>query len=497
MFNKKHLLLLACNTVLHADYTARSFFGVIPFFMPSAPERVTFTSDDDFTAENCGFNFHIVPYGSHSVCSCNLSNYFFPIAKRTLLVAENSSSQVASRDIDPRHFNIQTVNGTFTSEISIAPFRREVGAFFNIRQRLWRWNDGHARVWIDVGLPIAHVGTSTNFSEKILVSSPAVATAGLEGAPRVANMIDAFAQEEFLYGKFDNSCHSVTKLAFVDARMFWQCVRTDCYTFDVDFGFLAPTGNKATGVYVFEPIAGNGGHWEIMVGSHQRFDLTKHANFSMRVEFDLDIEYLLSACEIRSFDVGGKPWGRYMESYRDSAEAISASVASSGGADSGSFGINLYTHEVDVTPGFLGKVRLGFPFKYCHWIGDIGYVATARQEEQVSLCWREGPALKDEQGLGITTTARTIGQSVSVNSTTYPLISIPVSRYNPLNPVDLDISSATVPAVVTQTIYGSLGYEFTDYWRPASLGLGASYEFASSNAALKRWLVWLSFAVTV
>ena len=51
---------------------------------------------------------------------------------------------------------------------------------------------------------------------------------------------------------------------------------------------------------------------------------------------------------------------------------------------------------------------------------------------------------------------------------------------------DLNIDSASHPAVLSNILYGNVGYEWSCFF----LGLGGSYEFSSINTTINRWTAW-------
>lgn len=82
----------------------------------------------------------------------------------------------------------------------------------------------------------------------------------------------------------------------------------------VDIQVAAPTGNKPEGCYLFEPIAGNGGHWELGGGIHgnvrfaQNYETERFFNFYA----EANITHLFRTKQKRTFDLCGKPMSRYM-----------------------------------------------------------------------------------------------------------------------------------------------------------------------------------------
>jgi len=78
--------------------------------------------------------------------------------------------------------------------------------------------------------------------------------------------------------------------------------------------FVFPTGNRPEGIYAFEPIIGNGHHWECGVhiaGLYSFFNDTV-TDETFRLYTDARISHLFSTKQKRTFDLKDKPNSRYM-----------------------------------------------------------------------------------------------------------------------------------------------------------------------------------------
>lgn len=518
-------LLLACiSSGLAANdaagkITSHTFFSVRSPFQSASPEKESLFRSERLTAREDGWGtmFQIVGFGGKSTESCDLARFFMPFGKTELIVAEGKVDDVTlqagdldrSKDIEARHFNIQStsaVNG-FRSKIKMAPEQTFAGIGFDLRQILMRCDDDNPLLWLEVSFPVEHVKNKMCLSEKIDPQFAALGITmshepGLDGAPQVDNMIQAFKQSNWKYGKIDNRrCHSSWKVADVETKLNWTNYHSDCCKFESYVGFVAPTGTKIDAkhaAYIFSPVIGNNHHWGAMLGSHMDFDLWKHHNHRLAVVYDMDARYLFENYQVRSFDLKDKQWSRYMAVYTPESQAADAVTDT----NSGTSGINVFTKCVKVKPYYSATFNTALTYNYCHFIGELGYNFYVHHQEKVFLkhgAWKDVVSLRGLNGLGTTSLARTIQKNFTGSD--IPFIAGPTGetgfeettiKYN-----NLDLNSAAHPAVFSNIIYGSLGYEWHVCHVPMFAGLGGSYEFSSINTALNRWMVWGKIGISL
>jgi len=172
-------------------------------------------------------------------------------------------------------------------------------------------------------------------------------------------------------------------------------------------------------------------------------------------------------------------------------------------------GINVFTREVKVTPGLVHDVNTAFVFSCRRFQAEVGYNFLARRGENVELECPFGSdiALKHFLGAGQTNPIRTIHgspyyeqivSSIALPVTTPPtgdllLIPVQLADYEKvvIKETDLDLNSAATPAILTNTLYGTLGFDLKDREYPLFGNVGGSYTFSKNNdAAPRRWVLW-------
>jgi hypothetical protein len=204
---------------------------------------------------------------------------------------------------------------------------------FQAYLRLDRWLCG---LYFYIHAPVVHTKWNMNVCEDVMDAGGATGYAEGYFAPNAVGRDDLVKTAgDFLSGRATpnlgddvtfnklehglwslGDCGARTKTALADLR-FWlgyDWLNCDCYGFGLGLVVAAPTGNAPDGRYLFEPIVGNGKHWEF--GGLIKGDYTfwENCDGTHRVTgyTQANITHLFSAKQCRTFDLCGKPMSRYM-----------------------------------------------------------------------------------------------------------------------------------------------------------------------------------------
>lgn len=486
--------------------TSHTFFSVRPYFQSAMPERVSlFRNDILDDCQGFGGAFEVVVYGGQLTeeGSQKLGRFFLPpgCSLGCLNVKEfnpvleavpaNTDDGNPAKDLEARHFNIRTVRETFASKICITPYQRRVGVGFCYKQPLSHKCDGSTGFWFEGSLPIENVQNFVKLTETISNDGGGPRDElGLDNSPRVGSMTEAFAQKTWLYGRIPNCRLSRWGVADIELKVGYNSFSCETYSINSYIGLILPTGTRVRSKVLWEPIIGNNHHVGLSFGNSFAFEIFNYGRHAIQMYVDSDTRYLISNYQVRSFDYNGKPWGRYMESYKSSEEASAA--AANKDQNSGTSGINLSTRCVRVSPHLSSNINTGFQLtRQCEascWLLEAGYNFWARQAEHIDFeCSNtiSSSAFKGVNGMGTTTVARTIKDNFEQSVFTID------ERYASKSNCDIDLESASHPATISNTVYGTLGYRW-DRECPCFVALGASYEFTVTkiNSPLDRWIVW-------
>jgi len=183
------------------------------------------------------------------------------------------------------------------------------------------------------------------------------------------------------YAKMDSCRRTETALADIRMALGWNFWCDECYHVGLGIYAAAPTGNKVEGNYLFEPVVGNGKHWELggQFTSHWTFWTDECEERSCAFYLDANISHMFKAKQCRVFDLCGKPLSRYMlaSKFKTPVEGLYAGdtpdVPSKQFAGIYSPVANLTYMPVDVSVGVQGDLALMFQYNHCNWSFDLGY----------------------------------------------------------------------------------------------------------------------------
>ena len=176
----------------------------------------------------------------------------------------------------------------------------------------------------------------------------------------------------------------------------------------VNLRLYAPTGNKPCAIYLFEPVVGNGKHWELGGGlsaSYICWRSEEHEDRFAGLWLDANITHLFKSCQCRSFDLFCKSNSRYMLLEQMEVNAEDASQIT-GGAEyvaanyryTGNLipAINWSTFNVDVKIALQADIALKAAWVRENWSFDLGYNLWARSGEKYCFdCCGGGCCCKD------------------------------------------------------------------------------------------------------
>ncbi len=468
----------------------KSYLATRPHFQSASPEMVSAFRYDFIHSgkDGIGGALQIVPLGSRSTRSSDLARYFMPFCNETVNVHEEDQDYPRN-NLLAAHFNIFTKNSDFQSAVTIAP-RQTVGGFGIQLRQDFAWNKkNNSGFWFSVSAPLIHVRNELNFCEKIINDGGGVDTD--QDANAVANMTQAFMQSDWKYGKISCDALTETKIADIEIKLGMEWLQYDPCHLEGYISFLIPTGTRPTAEFIFEPVVGHGRHFGIGFGSTAGIQIYASADNNKRVNFEWahHSHYLFKKTQKRSFDLKGKVWSRYIETYANQEQAALANANND--VNLATPGINIFTQDVEVTPGFAHNMNTALVLQADGFRGEVGYNLYCRQAECIQLTcpWEEGPALKHALGEGQTNDARDMTGNTKIEQDTPTTF----ANYDQslIKEEDLDLSAAATPCLISNTVYGFLGYTWDQRVYPSLLGAGTSYEFSTSdNAVLNRWTVW-------
>lgn len=447
---------------------------------------------------------NIMAWGGATTNATNIARYLLPFGKTQLLVREGyqgttnpSVDTINNQDIVAENFNIVTKQGNFCSVLDFKPKQTFAGVGFN----------GYFQIsntfWVAFELPVIHVKNNLDFVETVtfagggpVVPSADPATEGFDNTPFVGSMTAAFQNPNMKYGRIDGS-QDHTAVAYVNLKVGYTYLYEPDRSLQVYGGVVLPTGNKPKSIYLFEPLVGNNKHFGVILGSmFTRQFQTKR--FAVDILVDSNTQFLFPNTQVRSIDLAGKPWSRYLGIYADNKQRLLDEANGSGFSEMRyqTWGINFFTQEVNVNPHFSTDLVFNFSFELPrNGAFDLGFRCFWQQDEHVTLKnpWLPTPIigkLSDASvasaGGGECVPARGINDMFS--NFTDSLANAPIYITQP----QLDLESCSQPFRSDYTMYAAL-HRFFDMKKIKGCGLqvGTSFTYASNDASANRWAVWI------
>lgn len=192
------------------------------------------------------------------------------------------------------------------------------------------------------------------------------------------------------YGKIDGSQQRVG-LSEIQVAFGWNMVNAERYHFGINARTSIPTGNRPKGVYMFEPIIGNGHHWELGIG------FTGHAltwycddEWMVGIYGDANFTHLFNTAQRRSFDFLKHGSGsRYILLQEMGAPAqpgfeVDALQAQYQYQGSLSPAINYTTLDCVINAAIQMDLAVMLTWQHANMNIDIGYNLWARTSENVA-----------------------------------------------------------------------------------------------------------------
>lgn len=361
--------------------------------------------------------------------------------------------------------------------------------------------------------------------------------------------------EPWKFGKFSFCPRTKVELADLDIILGIAPIETD-YAHLALFGqVVAPTGNRPKGKYIFEPIVGNGHHWELGGGIswHYTFAMDNYINgASAGLWFEGNVTHQFANDQIRSFDFkkNGR-LSRYMllKEY-DIADNYTGRMINA---------INFATRNACVTVDYKVDLSAKLAFTSNFWMVDIGYNFYMKDAEKVCIkteCPCEidqrrfaikgitgvccTPALVEDNILfpdidvtradnsdqpkanmfeviplkGTNPETLTNNQTVclsyaadaSLTNNATPLRQISktqliltnTNKPSIISCKDLDPNSAAQCGFLSHKLFWHIGYMWKDYCYQPHVGLGGEVEFGDKDCStgLSQWGVWVKGGIT-
>lgn len=277
------------------------------------------------------------------------------------------------------------------------------------------------------------------------------------------------------FGKITDQTLTYTNLANFNLIIGYDIHQDPKYFYGFFLEFIAPTGNKPNARYLFEPIVGNGHHWELGGGVTGNLPIWSNGiDENLLLYIDAHVTHMFKSRQCRSFDFCSRgPFSRYnLLQQFDQSGIYTGQLIN---------GINFTTRPVDVSRTVKGDVVFKIAYYNPCLSLDVGYNFYGHTGEKLCL------VKTDFDKYRYTFKRADICKNNKAN--------------NFLNDSDLFLESGISPATVTHKLFAYLDYYFYD--RPdickryiLYIGIGAEIEVNGlacneQNNSLNQWGIWL------
>lgn len=319
-----------------------------------------------------------------------------------------------------------------------------------------------------------------------------------------------FVTQPLFFGKFKEE-QSTQHLANITFDVGWNIILDYFRHFGLKIRTVTPNSTRPTGEFLYEPLAGNGHHWEFGFGINGHTLIwERDGDHELAVYLNLLVTHLFDAEQRRAFDIKRnfcelRFFSRYMLVKEfDESGAFTGNVTP------------LINHttlpcKVNVALEFDGAMMLAYNYK--HFTFDLGYNGWIRSKEKISLCHTI-----PNRRLGLKGIQNVVNEEGQLSQATQSTATIFGNNFaeqdlvvDPISPVflndgNIDLTSARSPTVFSHKLFTYLGYVNGKLHKCRSvqptIGIGSEIEFQGINTSnvdidfvekltLSQWSIFL------
>ncbi|MDP3889305.1 MAG: hypothetical protein Q8Q25_02045 [bacterium] len=427
-----------------------------------------------------------------------------------------SGSQITNRPEQDFLADYFGLSPSFISSVQLVPRIQNALFIFDGYLGLDEWYPG---LYAEIQIPAGWTDWKMELREKVIQNGKETTfpanymTTNALAAP-IERFEDALSgtvtfghmQDPLKFGKVI-SCYSHSKngLADVHGALGLNFLLRENGHVGLSLRAAAPTGSRPNGEFLFEPILGNGKHWELGIGFNGHVLVwEKDGEQEMAFHAQANFMHLFGACQRRSFDLKTNgSFSRYMlaKEFKDGDYTGTLTPL-----------INYTTLPCKVTVDFQADIALMFCYTYNEFIFDLGYNGWIRSKEKI--CIKDCIPLRTLGLKGIQNVIIPANQLSNATQSTATIFGDEFSEQNNVvdsnSPIfistnDLDERSAASPRLVTHKLFTHFGYTWLEKNHTPFVGIGGEIEFEGINPhntakpernTLAQWGVWFKSGVT-
>ena len=222
--------------------------------------------------------------------------------------------------------------------------------------------------------------TTNNTTNEPVETSPTGSAGTLQEALS-GDFVFGDMQTPWRSGHFDFCRRIRNGLADIDLILGYDFINNDCYYFGAFLQAVLPTGRKTRSEFVFDPVVGNGGHFELGAGLSAHSILWAGEDYNLSVYFEGNITHLFRSRQCRLFDLlHNGPFSRYLLLKEFNSDGTKLT-----------YNGNLYnatefaTRAANVRLSVKGDASIKLAYRWCGFGLDIGYNIYGHTHEKITL----------------------------------------------------------------------------------------------------------------
>ena len=311
----------------------------------------------------------------------------------------------------------------FRSEVTFKPEIKNTILDFDLYGGLDEWYEG---LYVRMHIPIVTTKWHLDYCENIIEQGTQAHVEGYFRATPIArnlllNNFSNYAQgkkptvsnlqfEELRCAKLCPCPQTRTGVADMRVYLGKNLINRKHGHFGINIQIAAPTGKRPRGIFLFEPMIGNGGHFELGAGVHGHVIFVESEDEQGHLGFyvDANFTHMFTARQKRCFDLKCKGLSRYMlaakhsnfinRNLRGISATIPPGVASIAQFKNAYAPVANLTHTiVDVSVGIQADISAFLNYTNNGFSWDVGYNLWARSCEKITPNCKHGSRLRREK----------------------------------------------------------------------------------------------------
>jgi hypothetical protein len=489
----------------------RTFFSIRPQDSNSALRLTKIASEDH--AKSWGIDVSFTAQQSFARNDNLLAQWFLFNGCSSITVGVPSDTR--SFTVDGRQLGLLTSNGDTgpLGTLSLSPTIKNK----NISANLWcDLSDCACGLWFRTYFTLVQATTaldmkSTGTNAALSGNYPnGMYTTECNDAPlQYTSICSAFVGDKAFgnipalkYGKFYSDSKTKTALASIRTDLNYDIIESPCGFFNCGACVVIPTGNKPQGIYLFEPIIGANGSWQVgatLLGAYHY--LQNPEGNSIDFYCDATATYLTKSKQTRVFSLNNNGAGsQYMllKVFDLKTEIMLE----------GERAANILVGQSDIGGNYMFDASLMMHLtRYNGFSFDVGYNFWARTQERIANTTYLRKFAENTYGIkgnlplsGIDSFSELcIDDMTTASNATLSSPGTPDDTTQVLTICDINFNAPLSPSAFSNKLFTSLGYSRNLCKSDSTINvfIEGEVEIGQKNRALNQWALTLNVTLSL